>query len=115
VATYKLALVRALCEISQNEHRNAIWHPNNQVSIPLGLIAEKWLYYYWPLIESEVLLPQMNGAERGKQIAFRSQLDQMVHAYQKIGGLSSFNADYRAGRLSVSSLKLFQETIKAIS
>jgi SAM-dependent methyltransferase len=115
VATYKLALVRALCDISQTEYRNAKWHANNTVSIPLGLIAEKWLYYYWPLIESEIILPQMNGSEKTKQIAFRGQLTRLVAFYHNKGGLSAFNADYRSGKLISSSQELFLECIKAIS
>ena len=115
VTSYKLALVRALCDISQTEYRNAKWHANNTVSIPLGLIAEKWLYYYWPLIESDVLLPQMNGAEINRQIAFRKPLSLLIDAYRNAGGLSAFNADYRGGKMSVLSRGFLLESIRAIS
>ena len=115
VATYKLALLRALCEISQTEYRNVQWHSNNRVSVPLGLIAEKWLYYYWPLVESEILLPQMIGFENNKQIAFRRQLYDLVNAYRLNGGLNAFHASYRSGRLSATELKLLIGCIKAIS
>ncbi len=115
VATYKLVLVRALCDISQTEYRNAKWHANNTVSIPLGLIAEKWLYYYWPLIESEIMLPQMNGFEKNKQIAFRPQLSRLVAAFRAKGGLSAFHTSWRAGRLDPNAHQLFLECIKAIS
>ncbi len=115
VATYKLALLRALCEISQTEYRNVQWHSNNRVSVPLGLIAEKWLHYYWPLVESEILLPQMIGFENNKQIAFRRQLADLINAYRLNGGLNAFNASYRSGRLSATELKLLIGCIKAIS
>jgi len=98
-ATYKLALLRSLCEISQTEYRNVKWHPNDQVSIPLGLIAEKWLYYYWPLIESDRFLPQMNGNERSRQIVFRLQLAELVEHFRKIGGINAFNVTYRSNYL----------------
>lgn len=115
VATYKLALVRALSDISQTEYRNAKWHTDHLVSIPLGLIAEKWIYYYWPLIESEILLPQMNGFERNRKIAFRTQLSLLIAAFRGKGGLSAFHAAWRAGRLDPQSHHLLLECIKAIS
>ncbi len=40
-ATYKLALIRALCEIAQSENFMARWYINGKVGVPLGLIAEK--------------------------------------------------------------------------
>lgn len=114
-ATYKLALLRALCEIAQTEYHYADWHPGNKVSIPLGLISEKWLYYYWPLIESETLLPQLNGGETGKKIAFRGQLKALVNEFRTIGGLNAFDAAYRSGKLSPNQQKLFLEALKSIS
>jgi SAM-dependent methyltransferase len=115
VATYKLALLRALCEISQTEYRNVKWHANNQVSVPLGLIAEKWLYYYWPLIESEYLIPQMNGFEVTKQIAFRRQLSDLVDAFRKNGGINAFHAAFRSEKLTNEQHILLLSCIKSIS
>ncbi len=114
-ATYKLALLRALCEISQTEYHHADWHPGNMVSIPLGLISEKWLYYYWPLIESDTLIPQLTGGEKGKQIAFRSQLKALVDEFHLIGGLNAFDTAYRSGKLTANQQNLFLATIKSIS
>ena len=45
VATYKLALFRALCEISISNYNQVIWEDNGMVGIPVDLIAEKWIYY----------------------------------------------------------------------
>jgi SAM-dependent methyltransferase len=115
VATYKFALLRALCEISQTEYRNVKWHANNQVSIPLGLIAEKWLYYYWPLIESESLIPQMNGFEGKKQIAFRRQLSGLIDAFRTNGGISAFHAAFRSGKLTAEQHNFLLACIKSIS
>ena len=44
-ATYKLALLRALCDIAQTSHRQARWYSDGWVGVPLGLVAEKWLFF----------------------------------------------------------------------
>jgi hypothetical protein len=114
VATYKLALLRALCEIAQTEYRNVQWHPDNLVSVPLGLIAERWLYYYWPLVESGVFLPQMIGKEINKQIAFRRPLSGLIAAFRNNGGLNAFHAAWRSGKLTPTEKGLLLAAIKAI-
>ena len=38
-ATYKLALLRALCEIAQTEQPAARWYADGRVGIPLALVA----------------------------------------------------------------------------
>ena len=50
VATYKLALLRAFCDISQHEAGGVRWYRGGKVAIPIQAIAEKWIEYYWPLI-----------------------------------------------------------------
>jgi SAM-dependent methyltransferase len=49
VATYKLALFRALAEIAVQEPRVVSWRADGRVGVPLGRIAERWLLYYWPI------------------------------------------------------------------
>lgn len=54
-ATYKFALLRALCEISRYEPNLAVWNREaDQVLIPLGRIAIRWLGYYLPLIKAGI-------------------------------------------------------------
>ena len=82
-ATYKLALLRALSDIAQTEHYQVRWHPAGKVSIPLGLVAEKWLLYYWPLVEADgqgdrVIIPQKRGMEINKPIAFRKAMRKLI-------------------------------------
>ena len=115
VTTYKLALLRAMCEISQNEYLNVQWHAQNQVSLPLGLICEKWIYYYWPLVEAENLIPQMNGYERTKKIAYRKQLSALIDDFRLNGGLSAFHVSFRSGKLSSLELVHLRDVINAIS
>jgi SAM-dependent methyltransferase len=97
-ATYKPALFRALAELATTSYHSAIWLPRGKVSLELKLIADKWLDYYWPLMESEVFIPQKRGEERGcqKPVKFRAQLEELVAFYRPMGGLSGFTAAYRS-------------------
>ena len=102
VATYKLALLRALCEISQTQGHMAKWHTDGTVGIPLGLVAEKWLLYYWPIVEEDIVqgkwaaLPQTQGWEKNKPIAFRKAMHGLIQHYRAQGGLSALYNDYKA-------------------
>ena len=102
VATYKLALLRALCEISQTQGHMVNWHTDGTVGIPLGLVAEKWLLYYWPIVEEDIVqgkwaaLPQTQGWEKNKPIAFRKAMHGLIQHYRAQGGLSAMYNDYKA-------------------
>jgi SAM-dependent methyltransferase len=91
VATYKLALLRALCDIALTAYSSVKWEAGGRVGIALDDIAERWIRYYWPLIESPVFLPQINGESKGaKPIAFRTALDGLITYYRRLGGLPVF-------------------------
>ena len=106
-ATYKLALLRALCDIAQTEYHQAAWGVDDTVSVPLGLVAEKWLLYYWPIVEADlahegpgVAIPQKRGLEINKPIAFRAELLALVrHCCTGRGGLDAFHFGFRNGTL----------------
>ncbi len=59
-ATYKFALLRGVIDIIQ-DNSPYIKVKDDIVEIPLGLLIEKWLIYYFPIFESEVEIPQING------------------------------------------------------
>lgn len=93
-ATYKLALFRALCDVSTNSFHSTIWNTNATVSIPIHLITERWLYYYWRIFESTKYIPQHNGESKTKDmVAFRKPFHQLIHLYKQSGGYSSFVFD----------------------
>lgn len=49
-ATYKFALLRALCEISRYESHSVTWYRDGDlVLVPMKRIAFRWVLYYWPL------------------------------------------------------------------
>ena len=56
-ATYKLALLRALCDIALAAPLAAQFVSKTHVAVPMGLIVERWISFYWPLAG----LPQLSG------------------------------------------------------
>ena len=101
-ATYKLALFRALAELAQTQSGLAEFLPGGIVAIPTRDLALKWLYYYWPLIDSDTYIAQKNGERPAcaKPTVVRSRLEPLVSAYAARGGLTAFHTDYTANRLS---------------
>ena len=63
-----------------------------RVCFPLGLLIEKWMLYYYPILESSRNIPQINGASN---IAFRSQLLKIISEYKTRGGFSAFYNDLK--------------------
>lgn len=115
-ATYKFALFRALAEIATQSPNSVSWRADGQVGLPVRYVAEKWLQYYWPLIESRTFIPQLNGERpgAGKPIKFRKHLDDLVHRYAKAGGYSGFRIERNKGLLSPDSQKLLRSLMADI-
>jgi hypothetical protein len=94
-ATYKFALLRGAIEISQ-EYSHLKRDLGGRVSFPLGLLVEKWLLYYYPLIASREFIPQKNGESEHSRyrIAFRESFTKVTDYYNAHGGFSEFYNDY---------------------
>lgn len=99
--SYKYALLRALIEIVDEYDHLIISSTEAKAIFPFGLIIEKWLYYYYPIIAAE--LPQRNGADPNKpdakHIAFRSEFKELIAEYREKGGYLAFVSDFRSGKL----------------
>lgn len=96
-ATYKLALLRALCDVAQTTP--ALQFLNEaEVALPLGLVIERWIAYYWPLIG----LPQLTGARRMEFEAGLADLSRL------------FSGDYFAFRRGLESDRLDATAVKAL-
>lgn len=92
-ATYKLALFRALCDIALTRFALASWRPDGMVGVPVDEIVERWIYYYWPLMDNpEGFIPQIRGEKPGsaKPIAFRRDLGRLIDSFNRSGGLDAF-------------------------
>ena len=109
VATYKLALFRALCDIALTNYHVAEWLPDGRVSVPVHDIAERWIYYYWPLFEDRsFFIPQIRGESAGGRlrIGFRPQLEHLITAFNRSGGLDGFAIALRNNSLDSSQREL---------
>lgn len=115
-ATYKLALFRALSEIATTEFEQARWVSDGVVGIPIAVVCEKWLNYYWPLFESATFIPQIRGETETcrKPIAFRSSFSELIQRYERYGGITRFVLDYRGGALSDDATDLLARVLNQI-
>ncbi len=96
-ATYKPALFRALAELATTNCHAVRWLPEGRVAIPMRMLADKWVEYFWPLFESTTFIPQKRGERPGclKPVAFRAELERLIALYGRMGGLCRFSLDYR--------------------
>lgn len=90
--TYKFALLRGVIDIIQ-ENSPYIRMEDNRVHIPTGLLIEKWLLYYYPILESQTIIPQINGEAN---LAFGNHLKKLIHFYELRGGFSAFYNDLKS-------------------
>ncbi|MCK9303791.1 MAG: methyltransferase domain-containing protein [Bacteroidales bacterium] len=112
-ATYKLALLRALCDIAQTATHHVRWHDNETVCVPLGLIAERWLYYYWPLVDADIT--QIRGQGKRNPEAFRASMKNLLEAFNNVGGLDAFNTAYRNNQLTAEQRRLADSVLNKIA
>ncbi|MBC8161587.1 MAG: hypothetical protein H7Z42_10255 [Roseiflexaceae bacterium] len=86
VATYKLALIRALCQIARTQSALVVWE-RGTVRVPLWSIAVQWLALYWPLLTSETFIAQMRGlaAQSATPLAFRRTIAALAQQYTAAG------------------------------
>jgi len=101
--SYKFALLRATIDVISLYDQQII-NIKDRVSIPTGLIIERWIWYYYPLIDSTVFLPQKNGEPeeltKGKNISFRKYFNSLINSYSKYGKFEHFYNDYKKKNLS---------------
>lgn len=116
VATYKLALFRALAEVATTAFEQARWEEAETVALPIDIVCEKWLFYYWPLVESSRFIPQIRGEAEvcQKPIAFREPLSDLVRYYSRAGGLARFVLDWKSQSLAEQPQRLLRTTLKTI-
>lgn len=120
VATYKLALFRALAEMATQQPRVATWRSDGRVAVPILGIAERWLLYYWPLLASDRFIPQSQdeGKNADRQISFRSSLETLMRSFLgqgEHGGLSSWQAAVSRGGLPQEVRRAHAAALSAIA
>lgn len=90
-STYKFALLRGVIDIIQ-DNSPYISFLENRVHFPTGLLIEKWLIYYYPILQSQTSIPQINGESN---LAFSNQLSKIIFDYEARGGFSAFYNDLK--------------------
>lgn len=83
--TYKFALLRGVIDIIL-ENSPYIQIRRGRAHMPLGLLIEKWLVYYYPIVESNIRIPQINGSAK---LAFEDVLAVVVFGYKQRGDFSA--------------------------
>jgi hypothetical protein len=85
-ATYKLALIRALCRIGRTEPHAVIW-ANGVVHVPLRAIAVAWVRFYWPLVNRGTFVAQIKGEKPvcAMPLAVRKLITSLAETYSPTG------------------------------
>ena len=114
--TYKFALLKGTIELIQDYH-HFLTIKKDVVEIPLGLLVEKWMFYYYPIISSN--LKQKKGEkEAGFTISFRKTFREVIKHYTNIGGFSVFYNEYMndliPNNIKPNVLKLISELRKTL-
>lgn len=91
VTTYKLALLRGVIDMIQ-DNSPYITFSNGRVHFPLGLLVEKWMLYYYPILESVEYIPQSHGEAN---LAFAAHFKTIIAQYSTRGGFSAFYNDLK--------------------
>ena len=109
--TYKFALLRGVIDIIQ-DNSPFISFSNDRVNIPTGLLIEKWMMYYYPILESETYIPQINGETN---LAFEVQFKKIIRAYKGNNGFSAFYNDLKNKGIPNELQPAFLELVRKLS
>lgn len=120
-ASYKFALLRGTIDICQR-YSHLREEADGRVRYPLGLLVERWVLYYYPIIDSPEFIPQRSNESSentgGRQIAFRSAFKKVTDYYRDKGGFDAFWNEYSRGDLpediSADVLTLFKKIRETI-
>ena len=108
--TYKFALLRGVIDIIQ-DNSPYITIVENRVHIPMGLLVEKWLMYYYPILQSQISIPQINGETN---LAFAIQFKKLISDYEARGGFSAFYNDLKSKGIPEDLQGDFLELVKKL-
>lgn len=108
--TYKFALLRGVIDIIQ-ENSPYVSFSENRVQIPTGLLIEKWLMYYYPILQSQTSIPQINGETN---LAFSNLFSKLISYYEARGGFSVFYNDLKNKGIPEDLQSVFFELSKKL-
>ena len=115
VNTYKFALIRAIAHLATHRPNLAQWEGEGHVSVPISAIADKWIGYYWPLMESSAEPAVLQGQQGAKaDMAFRLPLTSLVDYWDRQGGYPAFCSSRDANRLPPESAPLLRDVLAKV-
>jgi hypothetical protein len=106
-STYKFALLRGTIDLI-NDNSPFITIKGSRVHFPLGLLVEKWLLYYYPLVD----VPQIN---RSTKLAFSDELKALVSYYEFRGGFSAFYNDLKSKGIPQDIQPMFLALLRVLA
>lgn len=132
VTSYKIALLRAINDVVlAYPDVSPVQNPNEQrVAIPLRLLAEFWVAYYWPFMDAQSPIFQGPLSRRSggvaNDMAFRPDLTRLRQAWEQVSGSPSRPADgfflvndlrvpRRRKNYTPEFLKLYEQTLASIA
>ena len=88
--SYKIALLRSLNDVVLAYPD--VGHDGRSVAVPLRMLAEAWVAYYWPFMNASAPVAQgitsLLGERLRQDVAFRAQLSELRRAWEAIYGPS---------------------------
>jgi hypothetical protein len=84
---------------------------NDRVHFPTGLLVEKWMLYYYPILESPKYIPQIFGSGN---LAFEVQFNKIINYYSDKGAFSAFYNDLRNRGIPSEIQREFTDLAKKI-
>jgi hypothetical protein len=109
-STYKFALLRGVIDIIQ-DNSPYIFVEEKKVVFLTGLLVEKWFLYYYPILESEIIIPQIGA---NTKLAFAIEFDTLIQFYKDKGGFSAFYNDLRSKGIPNGVQKDFVKLVKKL-
>lgn len=112
-ATYKFALLRGNIEmIQENDHYKTV--DGDKITFPMGLLILKWVDYYYPIISSDVFIPQKHGDSEKRTIAFRREFEKVTALYPTTKYADQLFYDLKRGIRLEEKLAVILALIKKI-
>jgi hypothetical protein len=107
-STYKFALLRAIIDIisAQSPH---IEHRQNQVAIPVFLITDKWLFYYWDLLANNYAQIHQN-----RSLVFENRLREIQNDHQ-LQNYWDFNKEFHQQQYKIELKSVFIDLAKSLN
>lgn len=118
--SYKFALLRAVVQCIADHHSHKKKGSEGWVQFPLGILVYYWMLYYFPIVGSDIFIPQMNGEapspEEGMQMAIRPEMKKLTEHYRDLGSnaFAQFKMDIDLGNIPGFMMGDFLKAAKKI-